>query len=99
MLQPVFVWRGAPDPAAPPCIPLRFFPLTAGDMQGLPERILAPQRGLDSNGPVLRAKSTKVVGVRPKLFNAGHHFRFLPPGLGASSFPGRVIREANIKEE
>ena len=46
--------RGAPDPGAPPCIRQRFFPRTAGDMQGLPERVLAPQRWLDSIGPVLR---------------------------------------------
>jgi hypothetical protein len=27
---------------------------TAGDLHGLPERVLAPQRGLRSIGPVLR---------------------------------------------
>jgi hypothetical protein len=32
----------------------RFLPPTAGDRQGLPERVLAPQLGLDSIGPVLR---------------------------------------------
>jgi hypothetical protein len=32
----------------------RFLPLTAGDIQGLPDRVLAPQRGLESIGPVLR---------------------------------------------
>ena len=32
----------------------RFFPPTAGDMQGLLERVLAPQRGLDNIGRVLR---------------------------------------------
>jgi hypothetical protein len=36
--------RGAPDPGAPPCMRQRFFPVTAGDLQGLPERVLAPQR-------------------------------------------------------
>jgi hypothetical protein len=46
--------RGAPDPGAPPCIRHRLFPLTAGAMQGLPERVLAPQRMLESIGPVLR---------------------------------------------
>jgi hypothetical protein len=46
--------RGAPDPAAPPCIRHRRFPATAGDLQGLPERVLAPQRTLVSIGPVLR---------------------------------------------
>jgi hypothetical protein len=35
---------GAPDPGAPPCIRQRFFPLTAGHMQGLPERVLSPMR-------------------------------------------------------
>ena len=34
--------QGEPDPAAPPC--MRPFPLTAGDMQVLPERVLAAQR-------------------------------------------------------
>jgi hypothetical protein len=42
--------RGAPDPNAPPCIRQRRFLLTAGDIQGLPERVLAPQRGLHSMG-------------------------------------------------
>jgi phage tail protein X len=46
--------RGAPDPAAPPCMRHRLFPLTAGAMQALPERVFAPQRGLASIGPVLR---------------------------------------------
>jgi hypothetical protein len=32
----------------------RFFPLTAGDLQDLPARVLAPQRWLESIGPVLR---------------------------------------------
>ena len=31
----------------------RFLPVTAGDWQGLPERVLAPQRKLDSIGTVL----------------------------------------------
>ena len=34
--------RGAPDPGAPPCIRQRRLPLTAGDLHGLPERVLAP---------------------------------------------------------
>jgi len=32
----------------------RFFHPTAGDRQGWPERVVAPQRRLDSIGPVLR---------------------------------------------
>jgi hypothetical protein len=32
----------------------RFFPFTAGALQGLPDRVRAPQRGLASIGPVLR---------------------------------------------
>jgi len=32
----------------------RLLPLTAGDMQVLPERVLAPQRQLASIGPLLR---------------------------------------------
>jgi hypothetical protein len=31
-----------------------FLPLTAGAIQGLPERVLAPQRVLESIGPVFR---------------------------------------------
>jgi hypothetical protein len=46
--------RGAPDPAAPPCIRQRRFPATAGDMQGFPERVLAPHRKLESIALVLR---------------------------------------------
>jgi hypothetical protein len=42
------------DPAAPPCMRHRVFPPTAGAMQGLPERVFAPQRRLASIGPVLR---------------------------------------------
>ena len=45
---------GAPEPGAPPCIRQRFLPATAGDRQEPPERVLAPQRGLASIGPVLR---------------------------------------------
>jgi hypothetical protein len=48
--------RGAPEPFAPPCIRHRFFPPTAGDMQGLPERVLAPHRWLVNIGPVLRER-------------------------------------------
>jgi hypothetical protein len=40
--------------SAPPCIRHRFFPFTAGDMQGLPERVLAPQRWLFNIGAVLQ---------------------------------------------
>jgi hypothetical protein len=32
----------------------RYLPLTAGAMQGLPERVFAPHRRLDRIGPVLR---------------------------------------------
>jgi len=46
--------RGAPDPGAPPCILQRFLPRTAGAKQGFPERVFAPQRGLESIGRVLR---------------------------------------------
>jgi hypothetical protein len=44
----------APDPCAPPCIRQRFFPETAGDRHACPERVRAPQRGLDNIGTVLR---------------------------------------------
>ena len=45
---------GAPEPAAPPCILQRRFPRTAADLQGSPDLVFAPQRGLVSIGPVLR---------------------------------------------
>jgi hypothetical protein len=45
---------GAPDPGAPPCIRQRFLPRTAGELHGLPKRVLAPQRGLESIGPMFR---------------------------------------------
>jgi hypothetical protein len=32
----------------------RFLPWTAGDRQGFPEQVLAPQRWLESIGPVFR---------------------------------------------
>ena len=32
----------------------RLFPVTAGERQGVPARVFAPQRGLPSIGPVLR---------------------------------------------
>jgi hypothetical protein len=43
---------GAPEPAAPPCMRQRVLPCTAGERQAPPERVLAPQRGLASIGPV-----------------------------------------------
>jgi hypothetical protein len=46
--------RGAPDPLAPLCIRHRFLPRTAGERQGRPGRVLAPQRGLASIGAVFR---------------------------------------------
>ena len=51
VLQRIFIaWRSAGTGG----IRRRLFPRTAGDLQGLPERVLAPQRGLDNIGPVLR---------------------------------------------
>jgi hypothetical protein len=43
------------DPGAPPCMRQRLLPRTAGERHDPPERIFAPQRGLASMGPVLRA--------------------------------------------
>jgi hypothetical protein len=54
MLKRVLVASRAPEPNAPPCMRQRLLPWTEGDLQGLPERVLAPQRGLESIGPVLR---------------------------------------------
>ncbi|OCK62490.1 hypothetical protein LMTR3_05190 [Bradyrhizobium sp. LMTR 3] len=44
---------GAPDPCAPPCMRQRFLPLTAGERHAPLQRVLAPQRGLASIGPVV----------------------------------------------
>ena len=53
---------GAPEPGAPPCIRHRLFPLTAGDLHGFPERVLAPQRGAaPSREP--SATATKGFGI------------------------------------
>jgi len=38
-----------------------------GDLQGLPERVLAPQRGLASIGPVLREWLLLINGIRYKI--------------------------------
>lgn len=45
---------GALEPGAPQCIRQRILPSTAGHLYGAPDRVFAPQRGLDSIGPVLR---------------------------------------------
>jgi hypothetical protein len=60
---------GAPDPGAPPCMRQRFLPRTAGERHDPPERIFAPQRGLVSIGPVLRAWSLMPVlpVLRPRV--------------------------------
>src|SRR5690242_6417473 len=41
---------GAPLPGAPPCILQRRFPRTAGDWQGYPLRVRAPQRSVRCMG-------------------------------------------------
>jgi hypothetical protein len=51
--------------------PATFFPFTAGDMQGSPERVSAPQRGLDSIGPVLRGRSP-VIYLTCAALESGH---------------------------
>lgn len=43
---------GAPDPGAPPCMRQRVLPCTAGARHARAVRVLAPQRGLASIGPV-----------------------------------------------
>jgi hypothetical protein len=45
---------GAPDPGAPPCMRQRLLPRTAGERHDPLARVLAPQRGLASIGPILR---------------------------------------------
>jgi hypothetical protein len=57
---------GAPEPAAPPCIRQRFFPRTAGDIHGFPDRVFAPQRGPCNIGPVLRSWLTMAVPPAPQ---------------------------------
>jgi hypothetical protein len=48
---------------------ITLLPPTAGDRHGVPDRILAPQRGLDSIGPVLRHwLLVIVVAERLRLF-------------------------------
>jgi hypothetical protein len=47
---------GAPDPGAPPCMRQRFFPATAGDLQGWPLRVVAPQRRLACIAVVFRGR-------------------------------------------
>lgn len=85
--------RGAPDPGAPPCIRQRRLPLTAGDLHGLPERVLAPQRGLDSIALVLR-RCLLIICMAAPLRN-----RFTLPfaddlhsGLPSIGKSGRCIR-------
>jgi hypothetical protein len=56
---------GAPDPLAPPCIRQRFLPLTEGERQLAPIRVLAPHRGLARIGVVLRLWEP-AIGVRSK---------------------------------
>ena len=67
--------KGAPDPKAPPCMRQRLFPLTAGDLQGLPDRVFAPQRGLDSMVRVLREWLLVIAfsGDEPVLVHAPVH--------------------------
>jgi len=52
--EPLQLPVGGPEPGAPPCMRQRFLPRTAGARHALPERILAPQRGLASIGAVRR---------------------------------------------
>jgi hypothetical protein len=62
----------------------RLFPLTAGDLQGLPDRVFAPQRGLDSIKRVLRGWLL-VIGLFPATnrhcntvrFANDRHYRML----------------------
>jgi hypothetical protein len=55
MLQRVFVAAWSARSRRTAVHPAAVFPLTAGDMQGLPERVLAPQRRLDSIGTRMTA--------------------------------------------
>ena len=54
MFQRIFIATGSARTRRAPMHPTSLFPLTAGDMQSFPARVLAPQRGLDSIGPVFR---------------------------------------------
>lgn len=55
--------RGAPEPAAPPCMRQRFRPRMTGARQGLPLRVLAPQRGLACIGPICLMRSLTMPGL------------------------------------
>ena len=91
--------RGAPDPLAPPCIRQRIFPCTAGERQGVPARVVAPQRGLASmhqafrrcwtigsyslDGRRLRCRSK--ASVRAHTVNASLELRVSSSSLPATS--------------
>ena len=60
----------------------RFLPRTAGERQDCPVRVLAPHRGLESMGSVLRLWFPAIFGVsgfsaRRRLFNLKVHFEGL----------------------
>ena len=72
---------GAPEPAAPPCIRHRALPRVAGAKQGVPARVLAPQRGDCIMGPKLcRRAPLTVAPSRARAFSS-------PPQLAVRRLP------------
>jgi hypothetical protein len=69
MLERGIVPRRAPDPGAPPHMRQRRLPLTADYRQGLPERVLAPQRRLESIGRVRAAGHSRAFELCPMGYN------------------------------
>jgi len=59
---------GAPLPSAPPCMRHRLLPFTAGDRHGLPLRVFAPHRRLESIGPVLRLWCRTILPKSPQVW-------------------------------
>jgi hypothetical protein len=78
--------RGAPDPAAPPCMRQRFLPCTEGDLQGIPERVFAPHRGLESIGAKLRRCS--LLMLMPRGCRIGEAW---PQGGARSRWPRGML--------
>ena len=78
----IVLWRARSRRA--PMHSTTLFAVTAGDLHGLPERVLAPQRWLASIGPVLRGCSSVicVICARSGLARPPLH---LPLSLGSSA--------------
>jgi hypothetical protein len=76
----------------------RRLPPTAGDRHGVPDRVFAPQRGLDSIGPVLRHwLLVIVVAERLRLFALLRNRRGgLTQGFAQRGAAERPARQAGV---